>query len=66
MNSITADPARNHLLKVNNRNTTTKCEVCSKLTIKTPERLQPAPLLKVSLLHGSHLVLTFLLLTLNM
>ena len=27
-----------HLLKVNNRNTRTRCEICSKLTIKTPER----------------------------
>ena len=26
------------LLKVNSRNTRTKCEICSKLTIKTPER----------------------------
>ena len=26
------------LLKVNNRNTRTRCEICSKLTIKTPER----------------------------
>ena len=27
-----------YLLKVNNRNTRTKREICSKLTIKTPER----------------------------
>ena len=27
-----------YLLKVNNRNTKTRCEICSKLTIKTPER----------------------------
>ena len=27
-----------YLLKVNNRNTRTRCEICSKLTIKTPER----------------------------
>ena len=26
--------------KVNNRNTRTTCEICSKLTIKTPERRQ--------------------------
>ena len=25
-----------YLLKVNNRNTRTRCEICSKLTIKTP------------------------------
>ena len=28
----------NYLLKVNNRNTRTRYEICSKLTIKTPER----------------------------
>ena len=26
------------MFKVNNRNTTTRCEICSKLTIKTSER----------------------------
>ena len=31
-------PAGNYMFKVNNRNTKTKCEICSKLTIKTPER----------------------------
>ena len=29
-----------YLLKVNNRNTRTKCKICSKLTIKAPERHQ--------------------------
>ena len=42
--------AGTYLLKVNNRNTKTKCEIYSKLTIKTLEW---------------HLVLVFLLLTLN-
>ena len=28
------------LFKVNNRNTRKRCEICSKLTIKTPERRQ--------------------------
>ena len=28
------------MFKVNNRNTRTRSEVCSKLTIQTPERLQ--------------------------
>ena len=32
------DPAGIYLFKVNNRNTRTRCEICSKLTIKTPER----------------------------
>ena len=31
-------PAGIYLFKVNNRNTRTRCEICSKLTIKTPER----------------------------
>ena len=31
-------PAGIYLLKVNKRNTRTRCEICSKLTIKTPER----------------------------
>ena len=31
-------PASIYLLKVNNRNTRRNCEICSKLTIKTPER----------------------------
>ena len=30
--------ADNYMLKVNNRNNRTRCEICSKLTIKTPER----------------------------
>ena len=31
------NPAGIYLLKVNNKNTRTRCELCSKLTIKTPE-----------------------------
>ena len=30
-------PTRDYILKENNRNTKTKCEICSKLTIKTQE-----------------------------
>ena len=33
-------PAGNSMLKVNNRYTRRKCEMCSKLTIKTPEGSQ--------------------------
>ena len=33
-------PAGNYMFKVNNKNTSARCEVCSKLTIKTPERRQ--------------------------
>ena len=31
-------PASIYLLKVNNRNTTERCEICSELIKKTPER----------------------------
>ena len=31
-------PAGNYMFKVNNKNTRTRCEVCSKLTIKTAEQ----------------------------
>ena len=30
----------NYMFKVNNRNIRASCEICSKLTIKTPERRQ--------------------------
>ena len=32
------NPPGIYLLKVNNRNTRTRCEICSNLTIKVPER----------------------------
>ena len=35
-------PAGIYLLKVNSRNTRKRCEICSKLTIKTPEWQPPA------------------------
>ena len=35
-----ASPASFHLFKVNNRNTRKRYKICSKLTIKTPERRQ--------------------------
>ena len=31
-------PTGNYMFKVNNRNPRTRCEICSKLTIKIPER----------------------------
>ena len=42
-NRLGFDPSRQlHVqLQVNNRNTRTRCEICSKLTIKIPERRQP-------------------------
>ena len=36
-------PVSIYLFKVNNRNTRKMCEICSKLTIRTPERLQGRP-----------------------
>ena len=53
-----------YLFKVNNRNTRTRCEICSKLRIKTPERRSGVFI--VNFENISHLVLVFLLLTLNM
>ena len=41
-------PAGIYLFKANNRNTRTMCEICSKLTIKTPERRQGANVLEMS------------------
>ena len=61
------DPAGIYLLKVSNRNTKTRFEICSKLTIKTPERRQwRRSGVFVNFKHVSHLVLVFLLLTLDM
>ena len=52
-------PVGIYLLKVNNGNTRLRCKICSTLTIKAPERRHISH-------HISHLVLVFLLLTLNM
>ena len=52
-------PAGIYLLKVNNRKTRTRCEICSKLTIKRLERRQW--LVVVNFEDISHLVLVFLL-----
>ena len=57
-----------YLLKLNNRSTRTRCEICSKLTIKTQERSKWR---RSGVFIGnfepiSQLVLVFLLLTLNM
>ena len=55
-------PAGIYRLKVNNRNTKTRCATCSKLSIKM--RLSDIFIVKFE--HISHLVLVFFLLTLNM
>ena len=51
----------------NNRNTRTRCEICSKLKIKTPERRQwrRSGVFIVTFEHISRLFLVFLLLTLS-
>ena len=57
-------PAGFYLFKVNNRNTRTRCEICSKLTIKIPERRRRCSgIFIINFEHISHLVLVFLLLT---
>ena len=58
-------PAGIYLLKVNYRNTRLSCEICSKLTIKMPERRQwrRSGIFIVNFEHISHLVLVFLMLT---
>ena len=61
-------PAGDYMFQVNNRNTRIKCKICSKLTIKTPERRQwrHSSVFIVNLEHVSHHVIAFLLLDLNL
>ena len=60
-------PAGNYIFKINNKNTRTRCEICSNLTLNTPERRKwrRSGVFIVNFEHISHLVLVFLLLTLN-
>ena len=55
------------MLKFNNRIFRKRCEICSKLTIKTPERRHwdHSSVFIVNFKHISHLFLELLLLTLN-
>ena len=56
------------MFEVNNRNTSTRCEIYSKLTIITPERRywRHSGVFIVSFFeHISYLVIVFLLLTLS-
>ena len=55
------------MFKVNNSNTKVRCDICLKLTIKTPERryLRRSDVFIVNFEHISHLVLVFLLLTMS-
>ena len=60
-------PAGNYMFKVNGQKTRTRCEICSKLTIKIPERRhwRRSGIFIVNFEHISHRVLVFLLLTLS-
>ena len=60
-------PTNIYLFKVNNRNTRRRCEICSKLTIKTPERChwRPIGVFVDNLEHISQPFLVFLLLNFN-
>ena len=61
-------PVDNYMFKVNNRNTSTRYEIGSKLTIKIPERRHwcRSGVAIVNFEHMPHLVQVFLLFTLNM
>ena len=50
-------PANIYLIKVSNRNTRKRCEICSKLILKTPERRQwhHSGVFIVNFEHISHL-----------
>ena len=60
-------PAGSYMFYVNNRNTRAMCEICSKVTIKKPERRQwlRFGVFIVNFKHMLHLVVVFLLLTLS-
>ena len=61
------NPVGSYLLRVKNRNTRIRCEICSKLTINTPEQSHRcrSGVFIVNFDHISPLVLMCLLLTLN-
>ena len=63
---LATNPAGIYLLKVKNRSTKTRREICSKLTIKTPERRQwrRSGVFTVNFEHIYHLVPVLLLLIL--
>ena len=64
-------PAGIYLLKVSNRNTRARCEICLKLIIKSPElklkiKTSGSGVFIINFEHVSQLVLIFLLLNLKM
>ena len=64
---VSTCPSGNHLFKANKRNSRTRFGICSKLTIKSPERRywHRSDVFIVNFEHISNLVLVFLLLALN-
>ena len=64
---LTPFPVGIYMFKVNNKNTRKRCEIWSKLTIKTSERPQwrRSGVFIVNFEHISHLALVFLLSTLS-
>ena len=60
-------PTGNYMFKINNRNNRARCEICSKVTIKTtePQQWRLSGFFIVNFEHISHPVLVFLLLTLS-
>ena len=65
--TFTFYPAGNYMFKGNNKNTRTRCKICSELTIKTPDQSQwfRSAVFIGNFEHMSHLVLVFPLLTLG-
>ena len=65
-NEIIASPANIYLFKFSNRNVRARCGICSKLTIKTPERRQwRRSDVFINFEVVSHFFLVFLLLALH-
>ena len=60
--NLSSIPAGNYMFKVNNRNTRTRCKLCSKLIMKIRRR---SGVFIVNFKHISHLVVVLLLLTLS-
>ena len=67
ISKILCIPAGNYMFKANNRNNRTTCEICSKLTIKTPELRDwhRSGVFIVKFEHILHFVVAFLLLNLR-
>ena len=65
---IRPNPAGINMVRVNNKNTNAMCEICSKLTLKKPERRQwrRSGVFIVNFEHILHLAIVLLLLSLNM